>query len=209
MDQSQLPDRVRKQIEEGIEIIRKGGVLAYPTDTVYGLGAGIYVEAAIERIFNIKQRPPKMALPILLGDVSQVHDMARYLPAYAWRLIDRFWPGGLTLVVYRTGAVKDVITGGGDTVAIRIPAHPVPIALIKGSGLPIIGTSANISGRLAVLTAEDVRKQLDDKVDLIIDSIPAPTGKESTVVDVTGEVAVILREGTISRDEIAQVTEVA
>jgi L-threonylcarbamoyladenylate synthase len=209
MEQTQLPDRVRKQIEEGIEIIRKGGVIAFPTDTVYGLGAGIYHGPAIERIFDIKQRPPEMALPILLGDVAQVHEVAQYLPAYAWRLIERFLPGGLTLVVYRTRAVKDAITRGGDTVAIRIPDHPVPIALIKGSGTPIVGTSANISGQPAVLTAEEVRNELGDKVDLIMEGAPVPTGKESTVVDVTGEVAVILRVGAIPKAEIAQVTEVA
>jgi L-threonylcarbamoyladenylate synthase len=208
MEQGQLSDRVQKQVEAGIEIIRRGGVIAFPTDTVFGLGAGIYHEAAIERIYDIKQRPPDMALPILLAAVSQVHEVAQFLPAYAWRLIDRFLPGGLTLVVYRTGSVKDVITRGGDTVAIRVPDHPVPIALIQGSGTPIIGTSANLSGRPPVLAAEDVRSQLDAKVDLIIDGIPAPTGSESTVVDVTGEVAVILREGAISRVEIAQVTEV-
>ncbi len=205
----ELTDKIHKQIEQGIEIIRNGGVIAFPTDTVYGLGAGAYIESAIERIFKVKNRPPEMALPLLLADAAQVHEVAQDLPAYAWRLIDAFLPGGLTLVVYRTRVVKDVITAGGDTVAIRIPDHPVAHALIKGSGMPIIGTSANVSGQPPVLTAVEVRKQLNDTIDLIIEGEPAPKGIESTVVDVTGEVAVILRQGAIPRDAIEYVTEVA
>jgi L-threonylcarbamoyladenylate synthase len=204
-----LPENIQEQIKKGAEIIKGGGVIAFPTDTVYGLGAGAYIESAVERIFQVKQRPPEMALPVLLADISQVHEVARFIPPYAWRLMEHFSPGGLTLVVYRTDVIKDIITGGGDTVAIRIPDHPVAQALIKNSGMPIIGTSANVSGQPAVLTAEDVRKQLGDRVDLIIDGGPAPSGKESTVVDVTGEIAVILRIGAIPRSEIEKVTEVA
>ena len=209
MMSAELSGKIQKQVEKGIEIIRKGGVIAFPTDTVYGLGAGAYIESAIERIFKVKQRPPEMALPILLSDASQIHEVAKEIPAYAWRLIDAFLPGGLTLVVYRTKIVKDIITAGGDTVAIRIPDHPVARALIKGSGMPVIGTSANVSGRPPVLTAEDVRKQIGDTVDLIIDSEPAPRGTESTVVDVTGDVPVILRIGAIPREAIERVMEVA
>ena len=204
-----LPQKVQKQIEKGIAIIRQGGVIAFPTDTVYGLGAGIYIESAVERLLKVKRRPAKMALPILLADAAQIHEVAKGLPAFAWRLIKEFWPGGLTLVVYRSKVVNDIITAGGDTVALRIPDHPVPRALIRGSGMPVIGTSANISGQPAVLTAEDVRRQLGDSVDLIIDGSPAPRGIESTVVDVTGDVAVILREGAIKKADIEKVVEVA
>jgi L-threonylcarbamoyladenylate synthase len=207
--QMKLTNKVQTQVEQGIEIVRKGGVIAFPTDTVYGLGAGAYIESAIDRIFKVKNRPPEMALPLLLADAAQVHEVAQDLPAYAWRLIDAFLPGGLTLVVYRTRVVKDIITAGGDTVAIRIPDHPVAHALIKGCGMPIIGTSANVSGQPPVLTAADVRKQLDDTIDLIIEGEPAPKGTESTVIDVTGEVAVILRQGAIPRDAIEYITEVA
>jgi L-threonylcarbamoyladenylate synthase len=204
----ELPASVQNQIEKGIEIIRRGGVIAFPTDTVYGLGAGAYMESGIEQIFSLKKRPLEMALPLLLADVSQIHEVAKDLPPYAWRLIKQFFPGGLTLVVYHTRVVKDIITAGGDTVAIRVPDHPVPRALIKGSGMPVIGTSANISGQPAVLTAEDVRRQFGDALPLIIEPVPPPNGLESTVVDVTGEVAVILREGAIPRSEIEKVVEV-
>jgi L-threonylcarbamoyladenylate synthase len=202
-----LSEKVQKQIEKGIEIIRNGGLVAFPTDTVFGLGAGAYKESAIERIFQVKQRPPEMALPLLISSVAQVHEVALDVPAYGWRLIKEFFPGGLTLVVFRTRVVKDIITGGGDTVAIRMPDHPVPQALIKGSGMPIVGTSANISGKSNPLTIEGVREQIGHKVDLIIEGGPEPKGTESTVVDVTGPLPVILREGAITRAELESVVK--
>jgi L-threonylcarbamoyladenylate synthase len=207
--QNELPENIKNQIEKGIEIIRKGGVIAFPTDTVYGLGTGIYLDSGIKRIYEIKQRPLTLALPLLLADASQIHEIALDIPPYAWKLVKQFLPGGLTLVVYRTKIVKDIITAGGDTVAIRIPNHPVPHALIKGSGMPLIGTSANLSGKQSLVNAEAVRQELGDSVDLVIDGFPVPGGTESTVVDVTGEIPVILREGAITRAEIAAITEVA
>jgi len=201
--------KVKEQIEKGIEIIRGGGVIAYPTDTVYGLGAGAYIESAAQRVFEIKGRKKNMALPLLLCDASQIHLVSNEIPHYAWDLIKAFWPGGLTLIVPRSRIVNDVITGGADTVAVRMPDHPVPWALIRGAGMPIIGTSANISGRPSVTGYEEVKEQLGDKVDLIIDAEPAPRGKESTVVDVTGGRAVILRVGHISKEQIAAVTPLA
>jgi L-threonylcarbamoyladenylate synthase len=200
---------IQPQVEKGIEALRKGGVIAFPTDTVYGLGVGIYIEEAVKRLFKVKQRPPEMALPILLADASQIHEVAKDLPAFAWRLIKQFLPGGLTLIVYRTKIVSDLITAGGDTVAIRIPDHAVPCALIRGGGMPVIGTSANISGQPPALTADEVRRQFGDALDLIIDGGRVPGGIESTVVDVTGDVAVILREGAIKRADIEKVIEVA
>jgi len=198
--ENELTERIQKQVEKGIEIIRHGGVIAFPTDTVYGLGAGAFHEEAVKRIFTVKKRSQEMALPLLLADASQIHMVAQDLPAYAWRLLKHFSPGGLTLVVFRTRIVNDIITNKGDTVAIRIPDHPVPRALIRGCGMPIIGTSANVSGQPPVLTAEDVFGQLGNNVDLIIEGEPQPRGTESTVVDVTGDVAVILRLGAVPRD---------
>jgi L-threonylcarbamoyladenylate synthase len=204
-----LEEKVQQQIEKGIEIIRKGGVVAFPTDTVYGLGAGAYIEPAIERVYQVKQRPHEMALPLLIATVAQVHEVALDVPAYGWRLIKEFFPGGLTLVVFRGRAVKDIVTGGGDTVAIRMPDHPVPIALIRGSGMPIVGTSANLSGQPNPMTAAGVREQIGSKVDLIIEGGPTPLGTESTVVDVTGEYPVVLRVGAISRAELEAVVKFA
>jgi L-threonylcarbamoyladenylate synthase len=202
---TELSPKVKKQVEKGITILRKGGVIAFPTDTVYGVGAGIYDEEAIGRVFEVKKRTRNMSLPILLADVAQVHEVAAEIPPYGWKLIDCFWPGGLTLIVYRTRVIKDIITNGGDTVAIRMPNHPVPYALIKGCGMPLIGTSANISGEPAVKTAEEVKKQFKDSLDLIIDGIPAPKGMESTIIDATGEAPVIIRQGYIPREVIEEV----
>lgn len=202
-------EEVSKQIEEGIKIIRRGGVIAFPTDTVYGVGAGAYIEEAIERVYQVKNRPREMALPLLLADVSQLHEVASYVSPSAWKLIKAFLPGGLTLIVYRSRIIKDIITAGGDTVAVRIPDHPVPIALIKGSGMPLVGTSANLSGQPALFTYEDVKNQIGDRVDYIVEGGPPPKGKESTVVDVTGEIPVILRQGAIPREELEKIVEIA
>jgi L-threonylcarbamoyladenylate synthase len=203
-----LPRETQQQIDRGIEIIRHGGVIAFPTDTVYGLGSGAFIDSAVERVYQVKNRPLEMALPLLLADIAQVHEVADFVPPYAWKLIISFLPGGLTLVVYRSKIVKDIITGGSDTVAIRIPDHPVPVALITGTGMPIIGTSANISGQPVTFRASEVREQLGDRLDLIIEGGPTPKGKESTIVDATGDVAVILRQGTIPREELEKVVEV-
>jgi L-threonylcarbamoyladenylate synthase len=145
-----------------------------------------------------------MALPLLVANTAQISEVAERVPPVAWRLIERFLPGALTIVLPRSEAVPPIVTGGGGTVAVRIPAHPIPIALIEGLGTPIIGTSANLSGRPNPLTAEEVHSQLGDKVDLIIDGGRC-SGQESTIVDVTGETPVVLRAGAISREEIEQV----
>jgi L-threonylcarbamoyladenylate synthase len=146
-------------------------------------------------------------LPVLISSVAQVHEVALDIPAYGWHLIKEFFPGGLTLVVFRSKVIKDIITGGGDTVAIRMPDHPIPLALIRGCGMPIVGTSANISGQTNPLNIEGVREQIGNKVDLIIEGDPVPKGIESTVVDVTGPFPVVLRVGTISRAELESVVK--
>lgn len=205
--EDQLSEKIRKQIKKAVDILRKGGVIAFPTDTVYGLGTGIHNEPGIKRIYEIKKRSASVALPVLLSDVAQLSEVSMALPANAWRLIKEFMPGGLTLIVYSSQAISDLITAGGDTVAVRIPDHPVPRALIKGIGTPIVGTSANISGKPTLISAEDVRRELGKTVDMVIDAEPPPNGKESTVVDVAGSIPVVLREGAISRDQIARIIE--
>lgn len=200
---------IQKQIEKGIVILKKGGLVAYPTDTIYGLGAGAYIIPAVECVYQVKKRPHNMALPLLLADVSQINEVARDVPLAAWLLARHFLPGALTLVLYRSSKVPDIVTAGGETVGVRVPAHPVPVALIKGLGMPLVGTSANLSGRPNSLTAEDVLAQFGDRLDLIIDGGRCPGGKESTVVDLTGEKPVILREGAIPRKKLEAVCEIA
>ncbi|MFC1987781.1 L-threonylcarbamoyladenylate synthase [Chloroflexota bacterium] len=189
---------IQQQIEKGISILKQGGIVAFPTDTVYGLGAGANLPQAIERVYEVKERPRNMALPLLLADVSQITRFTESVPPVAWLLIHNFLPGALTLILSKPSSVPDIITAGGTTIAIRIPAHPVPVALVKGLGTPIVGTSANLSGRPSPLTADEVYSQLGNKVNLIIDGGRCPGGKESTIVDVTGETPVLLREGAIS-----------
>jgi L-threonylcarbamoyladenylate synthase len=149
-----------------------------------------------------------MALPLLLADVSWINEVATSVPEVARSLIEMFMPGALTLVLFKSEAVSYLITGGSATVAVRVPANPIAIALIKGLGMPVVGTSANLSGKPSPLTADEVYSQLGDSVDLIIDGGRCPGGTESTIVDVTGEVPVIIREGAISREELDKVVKV-
>ena len=200
-----LDKSLQKQVAMGIAILRQGGLVAFPTDTVYGLGVGVNIPQAVERVYQVKGRPANMALPLLLADISQISEVAESVPPIAWILAKNFLPGALTMVLSRSRSVPDTITAGGETVAIRIPAHPVPIALIRGLGMPIVGTSANLSGKPSALTANDVYSQFRDKVDLVIDGGRCPGGRESTIIDVTGKVPVILREGAISERELRQV----
>lgn len=196
---------IEEQVKKGIDILRQGGLVAFPTDTVYGLGACYNLSQAVGRVYAVKNRPRNMPLPLLLADISQIAGIAESIPPVAWQLIGHFFPGALTIVLPRSSLVPDFVTAGGATVAIRIPAHPVPVALAKGLGSPIVGTSANLSGKPSPLTAEEVYAQLGDKVDLIIDGGRCPGGKESTIIDVTGEIPVVRREGAIPIAELERI----
>jgi L-threonylcarbamoyladenylate synthase len=202
---NKLSSSIQQQIEQGIAILKQGGIVAFPTDTVYGLGAGISIAYAVARVYRVKERPRSMALPLLLADKSQISEVAQLVPPIAWLLADKFLPGALTMVLFKSESVPDIITGGGSTVAVRIPAHPIPVALARGLRTPIVGTSANLNGKPSSLTADEVYTQLGDRVDLIIDGGRCPGGKESTIIDLTGETPLILREGAISREELKQV----
>lgn len=197
----------KKQVGKGIAILRQGGIVAYPTDTVYGLGASMTSHKAVGRIYQVKQRPPDLALPLLVANVSQIEELSETVPEVARKLISKFLPGALTIVLPASPSVPDIITAGGATVAVRIPAHPIPLALIDGTGTPLVGTSANVSGRPSPLTASEVYDQLGDEVDLIIDDGEPCPGTASTIVNIIGEALVILREGTISREEIEKVCQ--
>jgi L-threonylcarbamoyladenylate synthase len=196
---------IQQQVEQAITILKQGGIVACPTDTVYGVVAAINIEPAVERIYRIKGRPRSQALPILLADKSQISDVAKVVPLLARRLADKFWPGALTMVLLKSESVPDIVTGGGKTVAIRMANHPMPVAIIRGLGVPIVGTSANLSGHPSALTAEEVRAQIGDRVDMIIDGGRCPGGIESTIVDLSGETPLILRKGAIPLEEIEQV----
>jgi L-threonylcarbamoyladenylate synthase len=192
---------MERMILQAIETLKNGGIVAFPTDTVYGLGANASSHDAIVRIYEAKRRPRRLALPLLLADVSQIPSLARDIPEIAWLLAKHFLPGSLTLVLYKSPSVSSLITGGSEKIAVRVPDHPIPIALLDGLDAPITGTSANLTGRPSPLTTQEVHNQLGDRVDLIIDG-ECPGGVVSTVIDITTDPNRILRVGAISSGEI-------
>ncbi|MCH8061644.1 MAG: threonylcarbamoyl-AMP synthase [Chloroflexi bacterium] len=196
---------MKGDIESAVEILRKGGVLAVPTDTLYGLAASAFNVDAVERIFKIKGRPEDMAMPLLLASPDDLSQCAVDVPGYAWGLIDRFWPGALTLVLKRSDIVPDIVTAGRETVALRVPDHPVPRAIARELGGPITGTSANRNGKIGIAVAEDVRREFGDEIDLVVESDTPLVGVASTVLDLTSSVPAILRAGAVDIESIRAV----
>jgi L-threonylcarbamoyladenylate synthase len=192
---------LQRDLETGISILKKGGVIAFPTDTVYGLGADAFNSVAVQRIYEIKDRSESNPFPLLIADVKQLNALAEPVPELAWFLAKRFWPGGVTLVLSKEDTVPAHLASG-PTIAVRIPNHPGCLALLEHLAGPLVGTSANVSGQPAALTADEVRQQLGDRIDLIIDGGRCPGGKESTVVDITREPPVVLRQGIVPSHEI-------
>lgn len=202
---SALPPALQEQLQAAIAVLRNGGVVAVPTDTLYGLAADFTSASAVRRVIEIKGRPEEMGMPLLLSDAADLSLVAIDLPKAAWTLAHRFWPGALTLVVPRSPAVSDLVTGGRDTVAVRVPNHPVPIAIARGLGRPITGTSANRSGQPPCQISGDVRLHLGNAVDMILEGGDTPQGIQSTIVDLTGPVPRVLRQGAVSLADIHSV----
>ena len=191
-------------LERAVGILKNGGVVAIPTDTLYGLAADVFNPAAVDRIFAIKGRPEGLALPVLMNGWEQVQRVAENLPSQAKDLADRFWPGALTLVVPKGPGLPDRLTAGGPTVAVRMPDHPAPIELIDGLGGPITGTSANISGSADRLNLAELTAELEGRVDYIVTEGPEPKGTASTVIDITSGQPKLLREGAIPFEQVLQ-----
>jgi L-threonylcarbamoyladenylate synthase len=189
-------------IMEAAAIIRAGGLVAFPTETVYGLGADGLNPAALRRIYAVKGRPPDNPLILHLASLDQLPLVAAGVPEAAYPLMRRFWPGALTLVLPKAPGVPDIATGGLATVAVRMPDHPVALALIKEAGTPLAAPSANRSGRPSPTTAQHVFDDLRGSIPLILDSGPTAIGVESTVLDVTTAPPVLLRPGGIPRDAL-------
>lgn len=185
-------------VDMAVASLRRGGVVAYPTDTLYGLGAHGLNDGAVREVFRIKGRQDGSPMPLLLGEVSDILRVAVDVAPLVWVLARRFWPGPLTLIVPKGPAVPEAVTAGGETVAVRIPDHPVPREIARRLGAPITGTSANISGAAGATTAEAVWATVGEQVDLVIDCGPCPEGVGSTVLDVTGALPRILRSGPVS-----------
>ena len=189
-------------IDEAAEILRRGGLVAFPTETVYGLGANALDASAVARIFAAKGRPSYNPLIVHVPNEAAARDLVTDWPESASRLARAFWPGPLTMVLRKQGIVPDIVTAGLDSVALRVPAHPVALALLRATGLPLAAPSANRSTALSPTSARHVARSLGDRVELILDAGPTAVGIESTVVDLRGEQAVILRPGVINGYEL-------
>ncbi|WP_240376175.1 L-threonylcarbamoyladenylate synthase [Bacillus piscicola] len=185
--------------------IKKGEVIAFPTETVYGLGGDATNEEAVKKIFQAKGRPADNPLIVHIGERAQWHDLAADIPEMARQLADAFWPGALTLIVPKKPSVSNLVTAGLDSVAVRMPDHPVARALITAAGVPVAAPSANRSGRPSPTKAEHVRRDLDGRIAGIVDGGASGYGLESTVVDCTGDEAWILRPGGITKEEIEDI----
>jgi L-threonylcarbamoyladenylate synthase len=198
--------------EEGIaaatDIISAGGVAVFPTDTVYGVGALAWDEQAVAKLYAAKGRDFSKPIPVLVSSSVAVDQVANLelLPLamrqVAELLMQAFWPGGLTIVLPRDGGLPDRLTAGGATVGVRMPNHPLTLALLDQCGGALAATSANRSGHPSPTDAATARAELDGLVDIILDGGPAPGGVESTIISLDGDLPSILREGAISRDQI-------
>ncbi|MFF1284541.1 L-threonylcarbamoyladenylate synthase [Streptomyces sp. NPDC058299] len=192
-------------IEKAAGALRAGGLVALPTETVYGLGANAEDPAAVSRIFQVKGRPASHPLIVHIGGAEHLDDWVQEVPATARLLAERFWPGPLTLVLRRGRRVPLEATGGLETVAVRVPDHPVALALLSAFGGGVTAPSANRFGSVSPTTADDVRAELGDAVDFVLDGGPCEVGVESTIVDATGDAPTILRPGGVTREDLEAV----
>src|SRR5262245_36228416 len=193
------------ELPDAAAILRGGGLVAFPTETVYGLGADALNEAAVRRIFEAKGRPTFNPLIVHVADAAQADRVAVWNER-AERLAARFWPGPLTLVLPRRAAVPDAVTGGGPTVAVRQPGHPLARALLAAAGVPLAAPSANRSGRLSPTTADHVLADLDGRIDAVLDGGPTTAGIESTVLDLSSVTPRLLRPGPILPADLEALT---
>lgn len=194
-----------KTLDRAAAILRAGGLVAFPTETVYGLGADATQPNAVAKIFDAKGRPSEHPVIVHLADPTWLPGWAAVVPPAATALADAFWPGPLTLILRRSSQVPDVVTGGGDTVGLRVPAHPVASDLIARLGRAVAAPSANRFGRISPTRAEHVAEELGGRVDLIVDGGPCQVGVESTIVDLSGPSPRLLRLGGVALEAIEQV----
>jgi L-threonylcarbamoyladenylate synthase len=195
-------------IRSAVEVLRAGGVIAFPTDTVYGVGAHGLLNDAVEKLYVVKGRPAEKAIPLLLAAAAEVDSVARDISPAARNLMHRFWPGALTIVLKKQPHLPAAVTGT-DTVAVRVPDHAVVRALIRALGAPLAATSANRSGKPELLDAQSIGSVLGGLLDLILDGGRCAGGVPSTVVDASGETLKVLRVGAIAAEAALAVSEEA
>ena len=202
------PDTSSKAVENLQSVLNTGGVIAFPTDTFYGLGADPFNPDALSKIFQIKQRPADKPLLVLIHSFAQLEDLTQEVSDNARKLMAHFWPGPLTLIFKSAPGLPDALTAGTGTIGIRLPSYTFTLKFIETLGRPLTAPSANLSGERELGTAQEVERTLGDKIDLIVDGGPAPGGKPSTVLDTTTEPPTLLREGAVSRSELESVISV-
>ena len=195
------------EIEHAVEVLRAGGLVAFPTETVYGLGADASNPDAVRKVFAAKGRPHDHPLIVHVADAVQLANWARAIPHAAHALARKFWPGPLTVILLRAPGASDLVTGGQDTIALRVPSHPVAQALLRRFGGGIAAPSANRFGRVSATTAQHVRSEFGAGVDCVLDGGAADVGIESTIVDLSGPRPALLRPGAITTAELEQVLE--
>lgn len=195
----------KDKIERIAQTMKKGGVVAFPTETVYGLGADARNESAVKKIFKAKGRPSDNPLIVHVSKIEQVYLLVNEIPPFGLELMKQFWPGPLTLVMKKTNAVPDIVTAGLDTVAIRMPAHSVALAIIDAAGVPVAAPSANRSGKPSPTLPEHVIQDLDGRVDVIVRAGASIVGLESTVLDITCYPPMILRPGGVLPRQIQDI----
>ncbi len=201
------PDAIETdKLRQAADIITGGGLVAFPTETVYGLGANAFDSKALEKIFKAKGRPQDNPLILHISEFEDIRRLTNEIPQMARKLSAAFWPGPMTLVMKKSDSVPYTATAGLDTVAIRMPSHPVAAALIRLAGVPVAAPSANISGAPSPTNADHVLYDLDGRIDAVVDSGSTNVGLESTVIDITGDRPVILRPGAVTREQIEELT---
>lgn len=191
-----------EELTEAAAIIKNGGLVAFPTETVYGLGADGLNEKSVKKIYLAKERPSDNPLILHIGNIGQMDSLVREIPEVAWKCIEEFWPGPLTIIFKKSNIIPDIITAGGDSVAIRMPESSIARSLINLSSTPIAAPSANRSGRPSPTSAEHVKEDMLGKIDMIIDGGETGIGLESTVLDLSVEIPIILRPGGISYEDL-------
>ncbi len=202
---AQILKPTKETIKIAVDILKNGGVIAFPTETVYGLGANGLNSIAVAKIFEIKNRPFFDPIILHIGKKEDVKKLWKEINERAEKLIEKFWPGPLTIILPKTEIVPYIVTSGLETVAVRMPSHPVALEILEKVDFPIAAPSANIFGRLSPTEAIHVEKQIGNKIEIIIDGGKCPVGIESTVIDLTTQENIILRPGGIPKEEIEKV----
>jgi L-threonylcarbamoyladenylate synthase len=202
------PDTCKKVIENIQSVLNAGGVIAFPTDTFYGLGADPLNTNALSKIFQIKQRPSDKPLLVLIHSLDQLADLTTEVNDNARKLMEHFWPGPLTLIFKAAPGLPNVLTAGTGTIGIRLPGHPFTRKLLEALGRPLTAPSANISGAGEPLSAQEVKNELGDGLSLIVDGGTTPGGKPSTLLDTTTNPPTLIREGGLSRSDVESVLPV-